>query len=134
MTCDNSLHGIEKILKDRGQRFTKSRLMVLNYMCKKSKHVSVKQLQTALPDINIVTLYRILDFFIKQGIVRELNHDPKEKLYELDDPYHKHHHHAICKKCNKSNPIDCEFTLPLIKDFKTTSHEIIIYGYCNNCK
>lgn len=127
-------HGIVDSLKARGARLTSSRVAVLKYLCSQTSPVNVKDLEAALPKINIVTLYRILDYFVDERIVNELTHDPKEKFFELADPYHEHHHHSVCRKCNDVQDLDCKLTLPPMPNFVPDMHVVTVYGYCKKCQ
>ncbi len=127
------LTAVVKKLQNHGDRLTKNRLAVLEFLCKQQRPVSVKQIEHALPKINIVTLYRMLEHLEQDGIVERLMHDRKEQYFELASPYHHHHHHSICQACGKMTDIDCELTLPKFKDFVPTMHVVTVYGYCKAC-
>lgn len=127
------LHDITSLLQASGERITGNRLAVLKLLCQQTKPVTVKVIEVRLPKINIVTLYRILDYFCDRGIVRRLTHDPKEQYFELADPYHRHHHHTICQICGKVTDIECQLTLPRLKNFVPHMHVVTIYGHCKSC-
>lgn len=129
----HDLHGITKKLRASGERVTANRLAVLEYLCKQNTPVSVKALERAIPHINIVTLYRILEHYINHGMVKRLTHNPKEQLFELADPYHRHHHHGICQRCSKVQDITCQLTIPKLKDFIPQMHVVTLYGICGAC-
>lgn len=129
----NNLHGISDILQRKGIRVTGARRAVLAYLCKQSKPVSVKDIEAAVPKANIVTLYRILDMLVVEEIVRELTHDPKEKFFELADPFHEHHHHYVCRRCGKVSDLQCKLTLPPLTDFVPEMHVVTVYGHCKKC-
>ena len=124
---------IIKQLTASGERVTRNRRQVLEYLCNQEKPVSVKQLEKQFSDVNIVTLYRMMDFFIEQDIVRELTHDPKEKFFELADPYHEHHHHTICRRCGKVRDLECKLELPKMTEFMSDMHVVTVYGHCRKC-
>ncbi len=126
-------HGIIKLLKERGERITQPRVQVIEYLCDHDTPVSVKNLEKALPKINMVTLYRILEYLVEHDVVKELTHDPKEKYFEIADPYHDHHHHMICRRCNKIRDIDCKVEVPIVRDFIPEMHVVTIYGHCKKC-
>jgi Fe2+ or Zn2+ uptake regulation protein len=132
MTHTN-LHGITSLLKVSGERVTGNRLAVLKFLCEQSTPVTVKAIEAKLPKINIVTLYRILDYLCDREIVRRLTHDPKEQYFELADPYHRHHHHTICQNCGKVSDVECQLTLPRLKNFVPQMHIVTIYGHCKTC-
>lgn len=132
-TSHHDLHGIIEMLRASGERLTGNRLAVLAYLCKQTTPVSVKDLEQAFPRINIVTLYRILEYYNDQGIVKKLTHNSKEQLFELGDPYHRHHHHCICQRCGKMQDITCQLKIPKLKDFVPQMHVVTVYGLCRAC-
>lgn len=133
MPHHSQVHGIIDQFKQRGERITKPRREVLELLCSQAKPLSVRDLEKKLPHINIVTVYRILDYFIEHGVVNELRHDPREKYFELSDPYHEHHHHTVCRKCGKVGDLQCKLDLPAMKDFTPDMHVVTVYGYCKDC-
>ena len=120
-------------LKQHGDRLTTNRLQLLKYLCQQQRPVSVKQIERALPKVNIVTLYRILEHWQNDGIVERLTHDPKEQYFEIASPYHQHHHHTVCQHCGKVTDIECELKLPNFKNFVPSMHVVTVYGWCQTC-
>lgn len=133
MNTHSHFRSIVDQLTSCGHRMTSNRRNVLQYLCGQKKPVSIKQLENRFSRLNIVTLYRMMDFFIEQGIVREFTHDPKEKCFELAEPYHEHHHHTICRRCGKVRDLECKLTLPKMKNFVPDMHVVTVYGRCKQC-
>ncbi|MDR2180674.1 MAG: transcriptional repressor [Synergistaceae bacterium] len=83
------------------------------------------------------TVYRILELFVKKGIVTKismLNND--FAVYEMNRFEHKHY--AICLSCRKVVQMDncpMEKFIPQLEDndFYVTGHKVEIYGYCKKC-
>jgi Fur family ferric uptake transcriptional regulator len=88
-------------------------------------------------DIWLSTVYRILELFVKKGIVMKismLNND--FALYEMNR--FKHKHYAICLSCRKVVQMDncpMEKFIPQLEDndFHVTGHKVEVYGYCKEC-
>ena len=75
---------------------TKKRQQILDLL-KKGRALSAAQIFSALPEIDLVTIYRNLDLFAKDGMVKKYSFGD-EALYE----YQNHpHHHAVCTVCGK---------------------------------
>lgn len=127
------LRAIIQELKSQGERITNNRLAVLEYLCEQSRPVSIKQLEQAVRGVNIVTLYRLMEYFEEHGIVQRLTHDAKEQYFELAAPYHRHHHHAICQRCGKITDINCDVSVPVIPNFTPSMHTVTVYGWCKKC-
>lgn len=122
-----------KQLRSNGHRLTKNRLALLEYLCQQERPVSIKQLEGALPKMNIVTIYRAIEQLQQDGIVERLTHNPKEQYFELASPYHQHHHHSVCSSCGKVADIECHLTLPTLKNFIPNLHVVTVYGWCTSC-
>lgn len=133
MIDHSKLHGLIETLKQQGERITKARVSVLEFLCQRNQPVTVKTIQRHIPGTNIVTLYRMLDHWVELGVVHVLAHNGKEQLFELADPWHSHHHHTLCRRCGKVTDIRCELTLPALKNFVPESHVITVYGHCVQC-
>jgi len=83
------------------------------------------------------TVYRILELFIKKGIVVKTNIMNSEMaVYELSNSKHKHY--AVCINCHKMIPMDncpMEKFVPELEDdeFHIVGHNLEIYGFCKDC-
>jgi Fur family ferric uptake transcriptional regulator len=81
-------------------------------------------------DIDKSTIYRILDLFLKENIIKvEIINN--EKNYIINN--NEHVHYINCIKCHKKEKIDV-CPLKEIKDFKIVSHNISIDGICKDCQ
>ncbi|MDR1605393.1 MAG: transcriptional repressor [Gracilibacteraceae bacterium] len=87
--------------------------------------------------ISLSTIYRILEYMEKKGVVTRAEVAGSESaLYELNRFRHKHY--AVCVNCRKIIKMDncpMENFIPHIaeKDFRVTGHSVKIYGYCREC-
>ncbi len=115
------------------KRYSKKREKILATLQKIGVAASVKTLHTMLPDIDPVTIYRNVDAFAQEGIVKKLHLNNTEALYE----YQQHpHHHAVCTNCEKiihfKAPDEKIKKLLGLKDFQVREFEIIVRGTCNH--
>lgn len=114
-------------------RNTKHREEILKILDKSKTTLSASQIHELLPAINLVTIYRNLDKFVTEGLVKKLHFDNQETLYEKQ---HDHHHHAICDNCEKviHFSLSDEKIISKIKipDFTISSVDIIVRGTCEN--
>lgn len=89
-------------------------------------------------NINLSTVYRGLDFLVKNDLIRVLNIGDKNKSY-YEKNSSKHHHYLRCLGCNEMIPLDdCpvkEYEKRLGKDkgYVVLGHKLEIVGYCKNC-
>lgn len=112
-------------------RLTKHRQAILDYLENCPQALSVSQIHAALPEINLVTIYRSLDYFVENKLITKLNLNSDEATYEKQ---HEPHHHAVCNECNKiihftldDENLKKEFSLP---GFNIKDVEITIRGNC----
>lgn len=95
--------------------------------------LSAATLHKKLPEVDLTTIYRNLELFVKDGVVKKLNLGDEEAVYEYAE---EGHHHAICVGCDRvihfSVPEDKIRELIDIKDFKVGSIEITVRGNCRH--
>lgn len=113
-------------------RITKHRQEILDEIDKNEDTVSAAEIHAALPHINLVTIYRNLEYFVASNLIKKLNFGEQEARYEIHD---EPHHHAICDTCKKiihftTDDVELikEFYLP---NFKIKSLEVTLHGSCN---
>ena len=109
---------------------TKNRQEILAILEGSLKALSVSEIQSSLPHINLTTVYRNLEAFVKNKQVKKLSFADEARFEIQETP----HHHAICDKCNEvihfttnDKKLIREFDLP---NFTITDIEITIRGHC----
>lgn len=134
------------MLRDKGLKVTKQRLLVLEAMAKKpDEHLTAEEIydltKEISPEIGLATIYRTIQVLLDLHIIHRVNLDDRFVRYEIhaqsEDSHH--HHHAICVACGKvySFKIDLLDNLEqAIFDsmgFEVINHEVKLYGYCAEC-
>ena len=120
----------EHIIQQAGYKLTRPRKMVLDFLSKKHTQYSPKDIHKKLKEqIDLVSVYRILQLFIKLGIVYKEKINNEYQYYLADSQ----HHHIICRKCNKVECVPCNHLFKNIKDFTKIMHDISLSGICSNC-
>jgi Fur family transcriptional regulator, ferric uptake regulator len=114
-------------------KLTKHRQAILDTLAHHNGAISAQSLHTCLPHINLVTIYRTLELFTEQGMIRKLFLDGTEAVYE----YQQHpHHHAICTDCHSvihfDTKTDALKQLLTKKGFSVESIDITVRGRCKN--
>jgi len=89
----------------------------------------------ASPGLGLATVYRALKKLVETGKVRKIELAGVPPHYEVESD--KHHHFFVCEDCQRI--FDTEgcpggFTKLLPAGFTMTSHEVIIYGACRDCR
>ena len=84
------------------------------------------------------TVYRVLELFVKKGMVIKTNVMNNEMaVYELNR--FKHKHYAVCMNCRKIIAMDncpMEKFVPKLEDedFQVMGHNLEVFGFCKDCK
>jgi Fe2+ or Zn2+ uptake regulation protein len=115
------------------QRYSKKREQILATLKASGDTMSAQAIHAALSDVDLTTIYRNLDQFVADGVVKRVLLTDKEALYE----YQEHpHHHAVCIACERV----IHFTAPDkeikellgIKDFAIDEIEVTVRGVCRH--
>lgn len=112
-------------------KLTKHRQEILTHLQKIPNALSAADIHAALPQINLVTIYRTLEYLTTAGTIKKLYFDEGEAQYEWqEDP----HHHAICTTCARvihftvnDSELVKEFSLP---GFSITNLDVTLRGVC----
>jgi Fur family ferric uptake transcriptional regulator len=131
-------------LEQRGIRITKTRKSILELFLQTEKPLSALELQSFLHSnlqmVNKTTVYRELEFLLKQNIIASVFIDETQKRYEL---LGDHHHHIVCRNCGDLEDIEIdnmenifeqvEKKLLKNKKFKNIVHSLEFFGVCARC-
>tara|TARA_B100000508_G_scaffold77777_1_gene60453 strand:- start:808 stop:1242 length:435 start_codon:yes stop_codon:yes gene_type:complete len=122
---------LQFIDNDMAIKITKKRQQILDVLKQYNDTLSAADIHNKLPDIDLVTIYRNLELFTKEKLVKQFHLDSKEAIYEYQ---HEPHHHAICNDCHKvihfMAPDDRIKKLLGIKEFYVDEVEVIVRGNC----
>lgn len=110
---------------------TKTRKNLIEFLQKTNKALSAQEIYERMDDIDLATVYRNLNLFTEEGIVRELRINKGESLYEINDDGHEH---AICSNCGKVKHIQIDKQTIIdqlnLTDFNIDDIEVNIKGHC----
>jgi Fur family ferric uptake transcriptional regulator len=126
-------------------RETKNKRLIRNILQSSTHPLSVPELLVALKTLHITinktTVYRELESLITQDKLIELDFGEGKKRFEWNTK--THHHHLICKKCQKVEHIDMtklESAVDIAEkealennNFTVTGHTIELFGLCGGC-
>src|SRR3989344_854045 len=127
-------------LKNNGFRITPARKGVFKELLPLPR--TVEEIYSSLKEKNIkidlASVYRNIQLFIRQGVVHEVDFGDGKKRYE---PIKKdnHHHHLICENCGSIEdiPLNEKFLINQVEkktDFKVQGHFMEFFGHCMNCQ
>lgn len=114
-------------------KLTEKRNKILEVLKKHHGTLSASEIHKQIPDIDLVTIYRNLDLFTKEKLIKQVHLGTEEAQYE----YQKEpHHHAICTDCEKV----VHFTAPDkkikkllgLEGFQVDEIEVTVRGICNH--
>ena len=84
--------------------------------------------------LGIATVYRSIKSLLDDGWLTPIDVPGKGVLYELSGK--EHHHHFSCTSCHRVFELDgCagDVIVPLPRGFKSTGHDVTIFGHCATC-
>lgn len=133
--------GNEMVFKKHGIKNTKQRNIVYNILCDHISPMTVDEiyLETSKHEINMSTVYRVLNKFIEKDLVirDSIGTDGKSR-YSIKEE--EHGHYLVCEVCNSISKLDyCplegeEKKIKEKSDFIVKSHRLELYGICGKCK
>ncbi len=128
----------EILLAERGLKRTSTRVHVLAELMRAHEPLSIDVLTKRVPDVHMVTLYRMLERFVEEGIVYQTDFRNGKAWFEFQ-PHH--HHHITCTGCGRTEDIDIcikkeeENALRASRHFTSVkSHILEFFGRCRTCK
>lgn len=114
-------------------RLTDKRRKILAVLKKHHGTLSAKELSNMLPEIDLVTIYRNLELFVAEKLIRRVHLDAGEAQYEYQPTPH---HHAVCTDCNRvihfTAPDEKIKKLLGLSKLEIEELEITVRGVCKN--
>jgi len=131
-----------KALNNAGMRATHQRALIMEIIRQGRGHLDADEIYRRArqkePRLSLSTVYRTLQILKKLNLVEELHFDEEHHHYEVKPS--AEHHHLVCLGCGRV----IEFRYPLsrylkknvpeVKDFDITETEVLMTGYCAQCR
>lgn len=126
------------LLRTANLRATPRRLAVLELFGSSTAPLSLSDIEKSMRrKADQVTIYRMLETFLKADIIREVQ-NTRTRHFELAGD---HHHHITCTNCGIVEDIpECDIeafaprVLKKMVRFKTiSSHSLELFSTCNSC-
>jgi Fur family ferric uptake transcriptional regulator len=132
----------QPLLTEKKIKVTKQRIAVLDLIISKDSSFSANDLFDDLNgSIDLVTIYRSLQLFCEEKILREVMNKDDRQYFEIScvhNPAHPHFYCNLCKKifCIKSQKNSFPALNKLKIDESFTIHETVLQysGVCPSCK
>ena len=116
-------------------KLTTKRNKMLEVLKKHHGTLSAADIHSKLPEIDLVTIYRNLDLFVKEKMIKKIHLGTEEAQYEYQS---EPHHHAVCTDCNRvlhfTAPDEKIKKLLGIEDFEVGEIEVTVRGICTKAK
>ncbi|MDR3279735.1 MAG: transcriptional repressor [Synergistaceae bacterium] len=127
------------LLRRYGIRVTKSRTDILRFLIEASRPLSHAEIQEALPELDRVTLYRALSFFVEHeaahqvqgpdGAWRFCAHSPNQDICPGNHP------HFLCSSCGKMICLSDQrlARVDVPEGCEVEGKQFVVYGKCADC-
>ena len=130
-------------IAEHGLKSTPQRRLIVEVFFQSGKHLSTEELYNVVrqADKNIgqATVYRTLKLLCDAGLAKELHFGESTARYEpVEDD--SHHDHLLCTACGKNVEIMDEAIEERQEEvaksygFVLTSHRMLLYGVCGDCR
>ncbi len=131
-----------QILEKHNLKHTGARSAILSIILKSKKPLDVQTIAGLLKKLGLdsdqTTVYRTLQTFVENGILKRVEFREGKFRYELSSL--PHHHHLVCTNCGKIEDVEhcgmeeVEKTLQKKTSFKVVEHHAEFFGLCKNCQ
>lgn len=138
MSCTK--HRTEE-LRQRGFRMTSQRQIILQTLHEAGGHLSPSEIflrvHPAMPGLTGATIYRTLDFLVKNEMINPAQTAGGHLVYEIsgDD-----HHHLVCRLCGRELQVEHAWlrnTCKKIEEqtgFRLSINHLTFQGICPHCQ
>jgi Fur family peroxide stress response transcriptional regulator len=140
-TKEDRIRQFKQICRERGERFTVQRGVILETVLDLNNHPSADQIYAAvesrLPGIARTTVYRTLEHLARMGIITKACHPGRVARF---DPRTEIHHHLVCLDCDEFFDFEDDglnrLTIPDTSafDFEVSDYRVQIRGICQHCR
>lgn len=133
-------------LKESGLKVTKPRQIFLKAILAFASPFSAEELFKSAKRLlknnkcDLVTVYRSLATFTELGLLAKVDFGDGTVRYELTDPKGSHHHHFVCERCKRIEPLPLDFCTMQAHEkrlkelgYSKLSHRLEFFGLCQQC-
>jgi Fur family ferric uptake transcriptional regulator len=130
-------------IRAHGRRVTRQRALIWDALVRaEGSHLSAREIaeavQAAEPELHQATIYRALDVFVGDGLVRRTEFGDGRALYEIAAEHR--HHHVVCTACGAVVHVhdetlqDARARVERESGFVLADTELTFYGTCASCR
>jgi len=125
-------------LRATGERVTPSRVRVLASLLQADGPLSHHELESRLVPIDRVTLYRVLDWLVAQGIAHRVSGTDRVWRFGIAGGRHEGHAHFECNACGRVLCLDGTPTRAMAvhvpRGYRSQHVELTVKGLCADCR
>lgn len=133
----------EGLIRKSGQRLTASRSAVLSLLLAADHAMTHQEITDALTGempVDRVTIYRVLEWLLAQGLAHRIAHD--DRIWRFSAAGHPNgsadhrHAHFSCTQCGQTfclEEIPAALGTPLPDGYESQEVELSIRGICQHC-
>lgn len=137
------IDSLNERVRKAGMKLTQQRMQMLKVLIHHPEPVSAdeifKEVGSKKDGMDLVTIYRILKKFEEANLVSRLEFGDGVARFELTLESGHHHHHVICRQCQKVEPLhlcdlDAHTKIVEAMGYKQLSHRLDFFGLCSQCQ
>ncbi len=138
---ENRLAHLRQRCADVGLALTPQRLAVYQVLARDDSHPTAeeifRQIKPSLPSLSLGTVYRTLELFEAQGLIRRVHAFDDQARFDanLDE-----HHHLVCIRCRRvidfQDPHLQQLPIPeaTLGGFQVLAQRLHLLGLCPRCQ
>lgn len=138
-----NIDSLAERVRAAGMKLTQQRMQMLKILLHHPEPISAdeifKNFDVKDESMDLVTIYRILKKFEEAGMVTRLEFGDGIARFELTLESGHHHHHVICRQCQRVEPLhicDLDVHIKMVEamGYKQVSHRLDFFGLCSKCQ
>jgi Fur family transcriptional regulator, ferric uptake regulator len=129
-------------IRSHGRRLTRQRALIWDALLHAGgRHLSARDVAEsvhgAAPELHQATIYRALDVFVADGLVRRTDFGDGRAVYEIAAEHR--HHHVVCRSCGAVAHVHDDALrgafdqVEAESGFRLADAELTFYGTCASC-
>ncbi len=137
------IDSLNERVRKAGMKLTQQRMQMLKILLHHPEPISADEIFKKIDEkseaMDLVTIYRILKKFEEAELVSRSEFGDGVARFELTLESGHHHHHVICRQCQRVEPLHiCDLAehIKLVEGmgYKQVSHRLDFFGLCSKCQ
>ncbi|UXR63804.1 transcriptional repressor [Bdellovibrio bacteriovorus] len=137
------IDSLNERVRKAGMKLTQQRSQLLKILLHHPEPISADEIFKKIDDksdgMDLVTIYRILKKFEEASLVSRLEFGDGVARFELTLESGHHHHHVICRLCQRVEALhicDLDQHIKMVEamGYKQVAHRLDFFGVCSRCQ